>query len=576
MKNQKILVIIIIILLTSIIVLLWINIYSGKNTDIHSIMMWMWNNKWNIDDEMMKEHCKMMPEMQWCEKYIDNDNKPSNDVLIYWNRQEWKNIYDENNWFTNEIVNLKDWDSYTMEITKVKKKIWDKYIDMLAYNSMIPGPIIKAKVWSKVKITLVNKVSDLETTLHSHWLRLSDMFDWVTKDMMWKQDPIKTWDSFTYEISFPDVWVFWYHPHMREDVQQELGLYWNYIVEPNDENYYSKVNREWPIILDDIALDWDKLKPFYKDYTDHVLMWRYGNTSFVNWNTDYKLEMKKWEVVRAYLTDVANTRVFNFKIPWVKMKLVWSDIWKYEKETFVDSIIISPWERYIVDLYAPNFGVFDIQNATPTKNYSIWKVIVSDESIDKSYSNDFNKLDINSDTIKDIEKYKKYFYKKVDKNLSLELWHSWMKWWMWNMMWWMMSWDSHDWIEWEDNMEAMNENSNSKMLEWKIIDVETKNENMWINWQFKKWDVVKIHIENKKDGMHPMQHPFHMHGQRFLVLSRDWIKQENLVWKDTVLVKTWEIVELLVDMNNPWEWMAHCHISEHLFSGMMIHFGVKE
>jgi FtsP/CotA-like multicopper oxidase with cupredoxin domain len=97
---------------------------------------------------------------------------------------------------------------------------------------------------------------------------------------------------------------------------------------------------------------------------------------------------------------------------------------------------------------------------------------------------------------------------------------------------------------------------------------------MDINWQFKKWDIVKIHIENKKDWAHPMQHPFHMHGQRFLVIDRDWKRQENLVWKDTVLIKTWENVDILVDMSNPWEWMSHCHISEHLFSGMMMHFSV--
>jgi FtsP/CotA-like multicopper oxidase with cupredoxin domain len=66
-----------------------------------------------------------------------------------------------------------------------------------------------------------------------------------------------------------------------------------------------------------------------------------------------------------------------------------------------------------------------------------------------------------------------------------------------------------------------------------------------------------------------------MHGQRFLVLERNGEKQENLVWKDTVLIKTWETVDILVDMSNPWEWMSHCHISEHLFSGMMMHFSVK-
>ena len=504
---------------------------------------------------------------------VNNNKTISSEELIYWKDllavQEKK----------QEIVNLKEGDNYEIEIVKIKKMIWNKEVEMLSYNGSIPGPIIKTKVWTKAKITIVNKIPDLETTLHSHWLRLSDMFDWVVFDMMWKQDPIKYNDKFTYEVSFPDEWVFWYHPHLREDIQQELWLYGNYIVESDEIDDKKVVNREWPIILDDISLNWNKLKPFYKDFTNYVLMWRFWNTMFINGSTDYEFNMKKWEVVRAYITDVANTRVFNLKIPWIKMKLIWSDIWKYEEEKFIESLIISPWERYIVDFYAQNSWNFDILNSTPDEEIILWKINVSSEIVETSYKNEFEILKINEDIKKDIENYRQYFSKDIDKNLSLELWNVGEKWWiddssMW-MMWWHMMWDNDE-IEWEDNMPMMNKNSTSLDYEWKIIDKETDEENMNIKWNFNKWDIVKIRIENKKDWAHPMQHPFHMHGQRFLVLDRNWEKQENLVWKDTVLIKNWETVDILVDMSNPWEWMAHCHISEHLFSGMMMHFSIKE
>ena len=72
-----------------------------------------------------------------------------------------------------------------------------------------------------------------------------------------------------------------------------------------------------------------------------------------------------------------------------------------------------------------------------------------------------------------------------------------------------------------------------------------------------------------------MQHPFHVHGQRFLVLSRDGVPNENLVWKDTVLIMTGETVDLLLEMTNPGRWMAHCHIAEHLEGGMMLSYEVK-
>ena len=73
-----------------------------------------------------------------------------------------------------------------------------------------------------------------------------------------------------------------------------------------------------------------------------------------------------------------------------------------------------------------------------------------------------------------------------------------------------------------------------------------------------------------------MQHPIHLHGQRFLVLSRDGVPNADLAWKDTVLVWTGETVDLLVDMANPGLWMLHCHIAEHVEGGMMFSFRVDE
>jgi FtsP/CotA-like multicopper oxidase with cupredoxin domain len=58
------------------------------------------------------------------------------------------------------------------------------------------------------------------------------------------------------------------------------------------------------------------------------------------------------------------------------------------------------------------------------------------------------------------------------------------------------------------------------------------------------------------------------------VLSRDGVPESNLVWKDTVLIRTGQTVDILVDVTNPGSWMAHCHIAEHLHSGMVFGFTV--
>ena len=133
-----------------------------------------------------------------------------------------------------------------------------------------------------------------------------------------------------------------------------------------------------------------------------------------------------------------------------------------------------------------------------------------------------------------------------------------------------------DGIEWEDDMVDVNRMTTPANMRWKLVDRETDAENMAIDWHFRVGDQVKIRLLNEMAGDHPMHHPFHVHGAgRFLVLSRDGTVEPNLVWKDTVLVRTGETVDILLDVTNAGRWMAHCHIAEHHESGMMLSFDVS-
>ena len=77
------------------------------------------------------------------------------------------------------------------------------------------------------------------------------------------------------------------------------------------------------------------------------------------------------------------------------------------------------------------------------------------------------------------------------------------------------------------------------------------------------------------ENVTPHQHPIHIHGQRFLVLASNGVRNTNLVWKDTALIPAGETVDILLDLSNPGKWMLHCHIAEHLESGMMMAFEVR-
>jgi FtsP/CotA-like multicopper oxidase with cupredoxin domain len=72
-----------------------------------------------------------------------------------------------------------------------------------------------------------------------------------------------------------------------------------------------------------------------------------------------------------------------------------------------------------------------------------------------------------------------------------------------------------------------------------------------------------------------MQHPIHVHGQRFLVIAVNGVPVRNLAWKDTVLVPAGGTVDILLDLSNPGRWMLHCHVAEHLAAQMMTEFTVQ-
>jgi FtsP/CotA-like multicopper oxidase with cupredoxin domain len=517
-----------------------------------------------------------------------------------------------------KTVDLSNGDTYNLTASKVTKVFKGKEQTMFAYNGSIPAPTIRVKQGSEITINFKNN-TDEPQLLHSHGVRMDNQYD--GSQMVQKEIPAG--GSFTYKLKFPDAGVYWYHPHIGEVKGQALGLYGAFIVEPSNPTYFPKVNEEQTLFLSDIPTVNGTINI---DPKGSALMGHYGNVMLANGSENYVLNAKQGEVMRLYVLNSANVRPFNFTINGAKMKLVGGDSGAYEKASFVNSVLLAPSERAIVDVYFPNTGTYDLQNKTPNTTYTLGAVVVSNEKADTSYAQVFNQLETNQDTITSIDPFRKYFTQSPDKRLKLSIdmmgMGGMMGGGMGGMHGGMMSSSQNtntdtvnlmgmrmnkeqaiehckgmpnmagcdailhptgsnqvvrkdDGIEWEDTMQMMNQMSTVDTAKWKIVDQDTGKENMDIKWELTKDKPVVIEIFNDPNSMHPMQHPIHFHGQRFLVVSRNGVQQTNLVWKDTTLVRVGETVKIVLDPSNVGEWMAHCHISEHLASGMMFGFTVK-
>jgi FtsP/CotA-like multicopper oxidase with cupredoxin domain len=520
-----------------------------------------------------------------------------------------------------EPVELSDGDRFELRIAPVAKRIGDVTVRMLAYNGSIPGPTLKVREGSDVTVDIENR-GDVEDTVHWHGLRLDNRYDGTHQT----QAPIGFGERFAARVAFPDPGLYWYHPHMREDYGQEMGLYGNVIVEPADPDYWPPAHRELALTFDDILLEDGKVAPFSRAETTYAAMGRFGDVLLVNGETDLSLEAKLGEVVRLYMTNTANTRVFKVALPGARMKLVGGDSGHVEHEEFVADVVVAPSERVVVDVLFEQTGELVLEHRTPERVYGLAAITVSEQRAAPPLVDQFELLRTNADMTAERERIAPFLDADAEKTIAFlaemdmgapegdgpvvytcpmhpevsseeagncpecgmkllpadvvaaagghaheheghghEHQHG------------GHSHSTAGGIEWEDDMVEVNRMTTPANMRWKIIDRETGAENAAIDWRFRVGDKVKIRLLNEMAGDHPMHHPFHVHGAgRFLILSRDGVVEPNLVWKDTVLVRTGETVDILLEVTNAGLWMAHCHIAEHHESGMMFSFEVTE
>ena len=243
------------------------------------------------------------------------------------------------------LLELADGDAFDLRIAPVAKQLGDTTVRMLGYNGSIPGPTLHVQQGSEIIVNVTND-GDLDTTVHWHGLRLENKYDGVPHET---QTPIPVGGSFTYRIQFPDPGLYWYHPHIREDYTQEMGLYGNILVEPSEPGYWPAANRDVVLTLDDVLWRTARSPPSVTE-TSYAAMGRYGNLLLIGGETDLALTARAGEVVRLWLTNTANTRVFNVRLPGARMKLVGGDSGRVEQEEFVSEVLLAPSERAVVDV----------------------------------------------------------------------------------------------------------------------------------------------------------------------------------------------------------------------------------
>jgi suppressor of ftsI len=282
------------------------------------------------------------------------------------------------------------------------------------------------------------------------------------------------------------------------------------------------------------------------------------------------------DVVRFLMTNAASARSFNLSFGDAPMKLIASDQGPYAHEVTVSSVIIAPGERYVVDVRFDHAGVVPLLNQVQTVDHFLGEIYPNRDTLGHvtvtgtappAPDPTFATLHDDSAMLKDIVRLKPSFSKPPDEEIVLTTAIQGLP--IPEMQ--MMAVDTvyRPPVEFTDGMADMNWLATAKEVRWIIRDVRTGAENMQLAWHFHVGDIVKVRVYNDPRSFHPMDHPLHLHGQRFLEVARDGVPNPYLVWKDTAIIPVGSTVDLLLELTNPGTWMLHCHIAEHTESGMM-------
>jgi manganese oxidase len=120
-------------------------------------------------------------------------------------------------------------------------------VDAMAYNRMVPGPVIRVTEGDRVRIIVTNRMDEPHTT-HWHGLFVPNNMDGVPGI---SQEPIAPGDSFAYEFVAQPAGTRLYHSHFNAMTQEGRGLYGMFIIEERNPPAVRRADREEIMLLAD-------------------------------------------------------------------------------------------------------------------------------------------------------------------------------------------------------------------------------------------------------------------------------------------------------------------------------------
>ena len=373
------------------------------------------------------------------------------------------------------------------------------------YNGVSPGPTIRARVGDELVAVLDNQL-DQPTTIHWHGSGAPFEMDGVP----WMRTPTMPGETFEYRFELTKAGTFWYHPHFNTSGQVEGGLYGLLIVE---DPSHPTPDDEILLVFDVENEGHDPMRP----RPDHghgrlQTQWR------INGQRSSELVRRGGQIVRARLLNASNAGYLALRSD--QLHVIAGDQGLRPARQTVDRLVLGPGDR--VDLEW-SLGREDI--VLQAEPYTL--------AGGRAYGDSQEVLRVRID-------------QPADAPAPLS---------------WPFSGDTPSTDPGATDLLYAFAGSD-RTGEWRINGEKFPNVTIET---LQRGQTAIIEVRN----LSPTEHPFHMHGNPFEILSVNGRPPDWRTIEDTWNLAIRDVVRLRMVANNPGDWMVHCHILPHADDGMM-------
>ncbi|SEQ88619.1 Multicopper oxidase with three cupredoxin domains (includes cell division protein FtsP and spore coat protein CotA) [Virgibacillus subterraneus] len=413
----------------------------------------------------------------------------------------------------------------------------EKTVDAWTYNGSVPGEALRVKEGDFVRVHLKNELN-VPVTIHWHGMILPNRMDGVPG---LTQDAVQPGESFTYEFIANDAGTYWYHSHQHSSEQVDKGLYGSLIIEEKQTEKQNDFDQDKVFILDEWTTDQAQNQGMggmmgAVSGDAEVDTKQAYDTFTINGKSGQAIEslvMTEGQTARMRFVN-AGYQQHQLVFPKGSMEVIANDGEEVDGSKGSSNVLeIAPGERIDIAFTKPDSGSVVIGENPDVENAEDMQIpVVSREDSDDTRDNDLAAISGQS-----VAKGTSY----GSENLIFE--------------------EPPE----PDVTYNMDLSMGMNMGEGMTFQINQKVFPDTPPIQVEEGDIVKVNIQNSGR----MNHPMHLHGHRFQVMSKNGNQYDEPIVKDLIHVKPGEEYEIYFKANNKGEWLFHCHDNNHADQGMV-------